>query len=97
MQVTYTKEGSITMNMKWSDMTPLERVGLIVCCIAAFAVALALRYQSLFPVDITCPAIAVATAFEALAYWKKNRKLAYLLLAGTVVSLAFFVLELCLS
>ena len=84
------------MNANWKDIAPLESVGLILCCIAAFAVALALRYQSLFPVDITCPAIAVATAFEALAYWKKNRKLAYLLIAGTVISLAFFVLELCL-
>ena len=84
------------MNMNWKDMTPMEKVALIVSCIAALAVALALRNQDLFPFDITCPAIAIATALEALAYWKKNRKLAYLLIAGTVVSLAFFVLELCL-
>ena len=77
-------------------MTPLEKVALIVSCIAAFVVALAMRNQDLFPVDITCPAIAVATALEALAYWKKNRKLAYLMIAAAVVSLAFFILELCL-
>ena len=84
------------MNMNWKDMTPLEKVALIVSCIAAFVVALAMRNQDLFPVDITCPAIAVATALEALAYWKKNRKLAYLMIAAAVVSLAFFILELCL-
>ena len=83
------------MNWNWKDMSPMEKVALIVSCIAAFAMALAFRNQDLFPVDITSPAIAVITAFEGLAYWKKNRKLAYLLIAGTVVSLAFFVLELC--
>lgn len=84
------------MNTKWKDMTPMEKVALIVTCIAAFVIALALRNQDLFPVDITCPAIAIATAFEGLAYWKKNRKWAYLLLAGTVISLAFFALDLFL-
>ena len=84
------------MNTNWKDMTPMEKFALIVSCIAALVVALALRNQTLFPFDITCPAIAIATAFEALAYWKKNRKLAYLLIAGTVISLAFFILELCL-
>ena len=84
------------MNTNWKDMTPMEKFALIVSCIAALVVALALRNQNLFPFDITCPAIAIATAFEALAYWKKNRKLAYLLIAGTVISLAFFILELCL-
>ena len=45
---------------------------------------------------MTSPAIAVITAFEALAYWKQNRKLAYLLIAGAVISLAFFMTELFL-
>lgn len=84
------------MNTKWKDMTPMEKFALIVSCIAALVIVLALRKQDLFPVDITCPAIAIATVFEALAYWKKNRKLAYLLLAGTVISLVFFTLELFL-
>ena len=84
------------MNTNWKDMTPMEKVALIVSCIAAFVVALALRKQDLFPVDITCPAIAIATAFEALAYWKKNRKLAYLMIAAAVISLACFILELFL-
>ena len=85
------------MNTNWKDMTPMEKVALIVSCIAALVVALALRNQSLFPIDITCPAIAVATALEAIAYWKKSRKWAYLLIAGSVVSLAFFVLQLLMT
>lgn len=85
------------MNTNWKDMSPLEKVALIVNCIAALLVALALRDQNLFPVDITCPAIAIATVLEALAYWKKNRKLAYLLIAAAAISLVFFILDLCLS
>ena len=84
------------MNTKWKDMTPMEKVALIISCIAAFFIALALRKQDLFPVDITCPAIAIATAFEALAYWKKTRQFAYLMIAGAVISLAFFALDLFL-
>lgn len=85
------------MNTNWKDMTPMEKVALIVSCIAALVVALALRNQSLFPIDITGPAIAIATVLEALAYWKKNRKLAYLLIAAAAISLVFFILDLCLS
>ena len=84
------------MNTNWKDMTPMEKVALIVSCIAAFVVALALRNKNLFPVDITSPVIAIITAFDALVCWKKNRKMAYLLLAAAVISLACFVLELCL-
>ena len=84
------------MNTKWKDMTPMEKIAFIISCIAALTIALALRQKDLFSVNITCPAIAIATAFEALAYWKKNRKFAYLLLAAAVISLAVFVLELFL-
>ena len=84
------------MKPNWKDMTPLQKVALIISCIAALLVALALRDPNLFPVNMTCPAIAVITVFEALAYWKQNRKLAYLLIAGTVISLAFFMMELFL-
>ena len=84
------------MKPNWKDMTPLQKVALIISCIAALLAALALRNPNLFPVNMTCPAIAVITVFEALAYWKQNRKLAYLLIAGTVISLAFFMMELFL-
>ena len=47
----------------------------------------------LFPVDLTCPAIAVITVCEAVVYWKEKRKWAYLMLAGAVISIVCFVLE----
>ena len=84
------------MNTNWKDMTPLQKVALIISCIAALLAALALRNPDLFPINMTYPVIVVITTCEALAYWKQNRKLAYLLIAGTVISLAFFILELCL-
>lgn len=82
------------MNKNWKDMTPLQKVALIASCIAALLVALALRDPDLFPINMTFPAITVITGFEALAYWKENRKLAYLLIAGAVVSAAAFLVEL---
>ena len=51
---------------------------------------------TLFPVDPTYPAIAVVTFCEAVVCWKENRKWAYLLIAGAVISLGCFILELCL-
>ena len=52
--------------------------------------------SDLFPIDPTYPAIAVVTACEAVVYWKNRRKWAYLLIAGAVISLACFLLELML-
>ena len=89
-------KGSITMNMKWNDMTTMQKVVFIITCIAAVLVVIANVKPDLFPINITYPAIAVVTVGEAMAYWKQNRKWAYLLIAGAVVSMAFFALELCL-
>ena len=69
---------------------------MIFTCIIAVLVVIAMRKPDLFPFNITCPAIALVTAIEAAVYWKKNRKWAYLLIAGAVISLAFFLLELFL-
>ena len=51
---------------------------------------------NLLPIDPTYPAIAVFTLCEAVVYWQKKRTWAYLLIAGAVISLAFFLLELML-
>ena len=51
---------------------------------------------NLLPIDPTHPAIAVFTICEAVVYWQKKRTWAYLLIAGAVISLAFFLLELIL-
>ena len=50
----------------------------------------------LFPIDPTYPAIALFTICEAVACWEEKRKWSSLLIAGAVVSLAFFFLELML-
>jgi hypothetical protein len=50
----------------------------------------------LLPIDPTYPAIAVFTVCEAVVCWKQKRTWAYLLIAGAVISIACFVLELML-
>ena len=51
---------------------------------------------NIFPVDPTYPAIAVFTLCEALLCWNNRRKWAYLLIAGAVISIACFLLEMML-
>ena len=71
----------------------------IATVIAGLAVVVWLLHRvkaDLFPVDLTCPAIAVFTICEAVVYWKTKRTWAYLLIAGAVISLAAFILELTL-
>ena len=82
--------------MKWKNMPLSHKIATI---IAGLAVVVWLIHQvkpTLFPVDPTYPAIAVVTVCEAVVYWKDRRKWAYLLIAGAVISLAFFFLELML-
>ena len=71
----------------------------IATIISILAVVVWLIHQvkpDLFPVDPTYPAIAVFTICEAVVYWKKKRTWAYLLIAGAVISLTSFLLELML-
>lgn len=82
--------------MKWNNMTSVQKVATVIACIAAAVWAVSEAKPDLFPVDLTCPAIAVSTMCEGVAYWKQNRKWSYLLIAAAVISLAFFVLDLFL-
>ena len=50
----------------------------------------------LFPIDPTCPAVAVFTVCEAVVYWQKKRSWAYILIGAAVVSMAFFIWGLTL-
>ena len=84
------------MNMNWKDMTTVQKIVFVISCIGAVLVVAANLKPDLFPVNITYPAIAAVTVMDAVAYWKQNRKWAYLMIAGAVISMAFFVLELCL-
>ena len=86
----------MTTNMNWKDMTLFQKIVLIITCIAAVLVVVAQMQPDLFPFNITYPAIAVVTVCEAAAYWKEKRKWAYLMIAGAVVSIAFFLMEMYL-
>ena len=82
--------------MNWKNMPLSHKIATI---ISGLAVVVWLIYQvkpTLFPLDLTCPAVAVFTGCEAVVYWKEKRKWAYLLIAGAVISLAFFFLDLML-
>ena len=82
--------------MKWKSMPLSHKIATI---IAGLAVVVWLIHQvkpNLLPVDPTCPAVAAFTFCEAVVCWKENRKWAYLLIAGAVISLACFLLELML-
>ena len=82
--------------MNWKNMPLLHK---IVTIIAGLAVVVWLFHKvqpTLLPFDPTYPAIAVVTVCEAVVYWKDKRKWAYLLIAGAVISLACFLLELML-
>ena len=83
--------------MNWKNM-PLSHI--IATIISGLSVVVWLIYQvkpALFSFNPTCPAIAVFTICEAVVYWKEKRKWAYLLIAGAVISLAAFLLELTLQ
>ena len=84
------------MNTKWKDMTPMQKIGFVIVCIGAALVAVAMMKPDLFPVNMTTPAIAVMSVGEAMDYWQKNRKWAYLFIAAGVICLACFVAGLFL-
>lgn len=82
--------------MNWNKSTPMQKVALVIACIAVLIKVVFEMKPDLFPIDPTYPAIAVFTVCEAVACWKEKRKWAYVMIAGAVVSMAFFILELCL-
>ena len=82
--------------MNWKDMTLAQKIATIIAGLAAAVWVLNKVQSGLFPVDPSYPAIAVITICEAVVYWKEKRKWSYLLIAGAVISLACFILELSL-
>ena len=79
--------------MKWKNMSLSHKIATVIAGLAVVVWLICKVKPTLFPVDPTYPAIAVVTVCEAVVYWNKNRKWAYLLIAGAVVSFAFFLLE----
>ena len=82
--------------MKWKTMPLSHKIAAIISGLAVLAWVILQVKPDLLPIDPTCPAIAVVTACEAVAYWKDKRKWAYLLIAGAVICTACFILELVL-
>ena len=80
--------------MNFKNMTISQKISTIVACLAAFVWMIHNLSPNLFPIDPTCPAIAVFTVCEAVVCWNDKRKWAYLLIAGAVISIAFFFVDL---
>lgn len=84
------------MNTKWKDMTAMQKAGFIVVCIGAVLLVVSVLKPELFPIDMITPAIAVTSVGEAMDYWQKSKKWAWLFVGAAVIAMVCFVLELCL-
>ena len=82
--------------MNWKNMPPSHKIATVIACLAVVFWLIPNVMPSLLPFDPTYPAIAVFTLCEAVVYWQDKRKWAWLLIAGTVISMACFILELAL-
>ena len=83
--------------MKWKNMPLLHKIATIISGLAIVVWLIHKVKLTLLPIDPTYPAIALFTVCEAVVYWKKKRTWAYLLIAGAVISLSCFILELMLQ
>lgn len=82
--------------MSWKTMSVSQKIATVIAGLAVVVWLIPKVKPDLLPVDPTYPAIAVFTVCEAVVCWKQNRKWAYLLIAGAVISLGFSILELTL-
>ena len=82
--------------MNWKNMSLSHKIATISAGLAVVVWLIPKALPNLLPFDPTYPAIAVFTICEAVTCWKEKRKWAYLLIAGAVISIACFVLELML-
>ena len=82
--------------MNWKNMSLSNIIATVIAGLAVVVWLVAKVTPDLIPVDPTYPAIAVFTACEAVVYWNAKRKWSYIMIAGAVISLASFILELTL-
>lgn len=82
--------------MNWKNIPLAHKVATIVAGITVVVWMIFNFQPELLPVNLTYPSIAVFTVCEAIIYWNSKRKWAYLLIAGAVISMVFFTLELFL-
>ena len=83
--------------MNWKNMPLSHKIATVIAGLAVVVWLIPKVKPDLFPFDPTYPAIAVFTLCEAVVYWKKKRTWACLLIAGAVISLGCFILELMLQ
>jgi predicted membrane protein len=84
------------MNEKWKDMTTMQKAGFIILCLGAALMVISWVKPTLFPIGMTTPALVIMTVGEAMDYWQKNRKMAWLFIVAAVICLACSLLELFL-
>ena len=82
--------------MNWKNMSISQKIATVIAGLSVVIWLIPKVKPDLLPVDPTYPAIAVFTVCEAVVCWKQNRKWAYLLIAGAIISLASLLLELML-
>ncbi len=82
--------------MNWEKMPLSHKIATVISGLAVVVWLIPKVKPDLFPFDPTYPAIAVFTLCEAVVYWSK-RTWACLLIAGAVISLGCFILELMLQ
>ena len=82
--------------MKWKNMSIPQKIATIISGLAVVVWLIPIVKPDLLPVDPSYPAVAVFTICEAVVCWNTRRKWSYLLIAGAVISLAVFILDLTL-
>ena len=82
--------------MNWKNMPLSHKIATVIAGLAVAFWLIPNVMPDLLPFDPTYPAIAVFTLCEAVVYWQQKRKWAWLPIAGTVISMASFLLELAL-
>ena len=82
--------------MNWKKMPLSHKIATVISGLAIVVGLIPYVKSDLLPFDPTYPAIAVFTVCDAVLCWNNRRKWAYLLIAGAVISIACFVLELAL-
>lgn len=73
-----------------------HKIATVVAGIAVVVWMIPMFQPEILPIDLTYPSIAVFTVCEGIIYWKSNKKWACLLIAGAVISMVCFLLELLL-
>ena len=82
--------------MNWKNMTLIQKIATIIAGLAVVVWVIHNVQPNLLPMDPTYPAVAVFTVCEAVVCWNERRKWSYLLIAGAVISMACYMLELSL-